>query len=52
MAPKMVIKRDAEIRCDKMAEAIVNNDNKSFWKQPKSGFVCLLFFFFFFLGKL
>ncbi len=24
---KMVIKRDADIRCDKMAEAIVNNDN-------------------------
>ncbi len=32
----MVLKRDAEIRCDKMAEAIVNNDNKSFWIQPKS----------------
>ncbi len=39
---KMVIKRDADIRCDKMAEAIVNNDNKSFWKQPKA----------FYLGKL
>ncbi len=33
---KMVLKRDAEIRCHKMAEAIVNNDNTSFWKQPKS----------------
>ncbi len=31
----MVLKRDAEIRCDKMAEDIVNNDNKSFWKHPK-----------------
>ncbi len=29
---KMVLKRNAEIRCDKMAEAIVNNVNKSFWK--------------------
>ncbi len=37
-ACKMVLKRDAEIRCDKkMAEAFVNNDNKSFWKQSKSG---------------
>ncbi len=33
---KMVLRRDAEIRCDKMGEAIVNNDNKNFWKQPKS----------------
>ncbi len=33
---KMVLKRDAGIRCDKMAETIVNNDKKSFWKQHKS----------------
>ncbi len=33
---KMVLKQDAEIRCDKMAEAIVNNDNKSFRKLLKS----------------
>ncbi len=32
---KMVLKRDAKIRCDKMAECTINNDNKSFWKQPK-----------------
>ncbi len=32
---KMGLKRDAEIRCDKMAECTINNDNKSFWKQPK-----------------
>ncbi len=33
---KMVLTQDAEIVSDKIAEAIVNNDNKSFWKQPKS----------------
>ncbi len=26
---------DAEIRCDKMAAAILKNDNKGFWKQSK-----------------
>jgi hypothetical protein len=34
----MVLKSDAEIRCDKMAEALVNTDIKGFWKisfKPK-----------------
>ncbi len=32
---KMVLKMDAEIRCDMMAEAILKNDNQDFWKQSK-----------------
>ncbi len=32
---KMVLKMDAEIRCDMMAEAILKNDNQDIWKQSK-----------------
>ena len=36
LAYKMAIKKDAEIRCNKMAQALSAKDNSSFWKQVKS----------------
>ena len=33
---KMVLKCDVQIRCDKMAKALVDNDTKGFLKMPKT----------------
>ncbi len=43
---KMVLKSDVQIRCDKMAETLVNNNPKGFWKmpttfKPKIGFLSI-----------